>query len=299
MKKRIEVRSQHEFDVCIAAGNVAIVIGCIVVAWENSSVEAWENSSVVARGNSSVVARENSSVVARENSSVVARENSSVEAWENSSVEAWENSSVEAWGNSSVVAWGNSSVEARGNSSVVAWENSSVEARENSSVEAWGNVFIRLFSAIRIKASASVVVMMHGEAKSLSGGRKLKAAKPKTAKAWCAHWGVEVKKDVALLYKAVNADYNSPRGMSYAPGSIPVAPDWDGGKAECGGGLHFSPSPAMARSFHSGAKRYMACPVALSDIAVHPDGDYTEKVKARGCCSPCFEVDKHGKPISD
>ncbi len=59
MVKRIEVRSQVEFDACVKDGNIAIVIGCSVVAWGNSSV------------------------VARENSSVVARENSSVEAWGN------------------------------------------------------------------------------------------------------------------------------------------------------------------------------------------------------------------------
>jgi hypothetical protein len=46
MKKRTEVRSQAEFDACINLGNIAVVIGCSVVAWGNSSV--------VARGNSSV-----------------------------------------------------------------------------------------------------------------------------------------------------------------------------------------------------------------------------------------------------
>ena len=154
MKQRIEVRSQAEFNACVEAGNIAIVIGC--------SVEARGNSSVEARGNSSVVARENSSVVAWENSSVVAGENSSVVARENSSVVARENSSVEARENSSVVAQGNSSVEA--------WENSSVEARENSSVVARENVFVRLFAARKVKVSTSCVVMIHGQAKSLIGG---------------------------------------------------------------------------------------------------------------------------------
>ena len=59
MKTRVEVRSQAEFDACIKASNIAVVIGCSVVAWENSSVVARENSSVVAWGNSSVVARGN------------------------------------------------------------------------------------------------------------------------------------------------------------------------------------------------------------------------------------------------
>ena len=136
MKQRIEVRSQAEFDACVAVGNIAIVIGCRVVAWGNSSV--------VARGNSSVVAR----------------------------------------GNSSVVAWGNSSV--------VAWENSSVVARENSSVVARGNVFVRLFSALSVKASAFVSVVKHGPAHMLAGGRVMDAApEPKTGAEWCDFNGID------------------------------------------------------------------------------------------------------------
>mgnify|MGYP001617184426 CR=1 FL=1 len=232
MTKRIEVRSQAQFDACIKAGNIAVVIGCRVVAW----------------GNSSVVARENSSVV--------------------------------AWGNSSVVA------------------------RENSSVEAWGNVFIRLFCALKIKASAHVVVMLHGEAKKIIGGKRIKANKPKTPKSWCDHHGVKTTNGVATLFKAVDEDYSTSNARKvnifYKPGEVPVALDWDGGKAECGGGLHFSPAPSVALSFNPNAKKFVACPVKLKDISVHPDGYHPYKVKARGCCAPVYEVDRKGnrmKPL--
>jgi hypothetical protein len=80
-----------------------------------------------------------------------------------------------AWGNSSVEARENSSVEAWGNSSVVAWENSSVVARENS--------FVRLFSALKVRASAYVAVMVHGQARELTGGRQIQALDPETATA--------------------------------------------------------------------------------------------------------------------
>lgn len=53
----------------------------------------------------------------------------------------------------------------------------------------------------------------------------------------------------------------------------------------------------MARSFNDAATKYVGCPVALADIAVHPDGCYPEKVKARGCCAPVFEVDEDGERI--
>ena len=217
MQKRIEVRSQAEFDACVKLGNIAVVINC--------RVEARENSSVVAR----------------------------------------ENSSVEAWG--------------------------------NSSVEAWGNVFVRLFSALSVKASLHVSIMVHGKAKTLTGGKRTQANVPKTSKQWCAHYGVEVKKGVATLYKALNEGFVSPHGIAYAPGTIPKAPDWDGGEKECGGGLHFSPHPQMAAAFNTGAKLFVACPVALKDIVVHPEGQYPEKIKASKCCGPVWQVDRKGKKI--
>jgi hypothetical protein len=235
-KKRIEVRSQAEFDACIADGNIAIVIGC--------------------------------------------------------SVEARENSSVEAWGNSSVVARGNSSVEARGNSSVVAWENSSVEA--------WGYVFIRLFRALRIRASIGVVIMRHDEAKAEIEGDAtiVERSLPTTAEEWCTYHGIEVKDGVAVLYKALGDDFQSPHGGDYKPGTTPVASDWDDGRRECGGGLHFSPTPAMARSFKADATKYVACPVSLADMRSPQSGDqYPEKIKAKGVCAPCYECDKSGKAI--
>ena len=201
----------------------------------------------------------------------------------------------------SVEAWGNSSVVARGNSSVVARENSSVVARENSSVEAWENVFVRLFSALKIKASAHVAIMQHGTARSIDGGRVLEVNKPSTSAEWCDHYGVTVSNGIATLFKAVDDDYSTHRArvvdITYAPGAIPVAPDWDGGEEECGGGLHASPHPKMALEFNSSAKHFVACPVRLDDIVVHPDGKYPHKVKFKGCAAPTYEVDRNGNRV--
>ncbi len=284
-----------------------------VKAYENSSVEVWENSSVEARGNSSVEAYGNSFVKAygnsfveaRRNSFVKARGNSSVEAWgnsfvearENSSVKAYENSSVEAWRNSSVEARGNSSVKARENSFVKAYENSSVEARGNSSVKAWGNVFVRLFNCLKIEISISVIVMRHNKKIKVDGGTVIDGLKPQNAREWCDFYGIKINNGKAVLFKAVDINYDSYRGFSYSPRTIPVAPDWDGGKKECGNGLHFSSHPRIANSFFNSAVRFLACPINLSDIAVHPDGKYPKKIKARGCCDPIWEVDINGKEI--
>jgi hypothetical protein len=82
------------------------------------------------------------------------------------------------------VARDKSSVVARDNSRVEAWENVNVEARGNCSVEARGNVIIRLFSALKITATAYVTIIKHGTAATLEGGRQLDAEPfPKDASA--------------------------------------------------------------------------------------------------------------------
>ena len=119
-----------------------------------------------------------------------------------------------------------------------------------------------------------------------------------TAALWCKEHHVKVVRGVATVYKAVRDDYKSSRGGDYSPGSKPVAHDWDGGKKECGGGLHFSPHPLDALYFDEQATRFMVCKVRLADMrAPKAADDYPHKIKARGCCAPCVECDRTGKVL--
>jgi hypothetical protein len=102
---------------------------------------------------------------------------------------------------------------------------------------------------------------------------------------------------IAVLYKAVRSDYKSSHGMSYAPGTTPKAPDWDGGKEECGGGLHFSFAPFAAKDFDSEAVLFVACPVKVSEIIVHKHAQHPGKIKAPRVAEPCWEVDIYGNKI--
>jgi hypothetical protein len=226
-------------------------------------------------------------------------------------VVAWESSQphVEAWGSSQphvvaressqphVVAWGSSQphVEAWGSSQphVEAWGSSQPH------VEAAGYVQLSLRGAVTGKAGKDVAVLKHGTKVKLKGGKHTQVV-VKTARQWCDYYGVRVKDGVATLYKGLAEDFTaSPTHGSflYKPGTKPVAPDWDGGNQECGRGLHFSPHPKMTLEFRSDAKKFVACPVALKDIAVHPDGTYPQKCKARGCCAPIWECDINGNRI--
>jgi hypothetical protein len=133
----------------------------------------------------------------------------------------------------------------------------------------------------------------------VSGGIIVRIPQLKTAKEWCRRYGIKVKDGIALLYKSIDSNYKSARGGDYTPKSTPVANDWDGGKKECGGGLHFSPVPSAALEFYNKPNnRFVACPVALKDMR-HPKStdQYPNKIKAKGCCGPVWECDIEGNPI--
>ena len=194
----------------------------------------------------------------------------------------------------SIVAWGSSQPR------VVAWWSSQprVEARGSSRprVEAWGYVQLSLFGRrISATASAMVSVLLDGGA-TCSGGNQVEVRRH-TPEEWCSYYGLPVVDGVVTLFKALNSGFRSPYGGDYTPGTVPVAADWDGGVKECGGGLHFSPSPRAALEFNDAAVCFVACPVALADLSIHPDGSMPQKVKARGCCAPVWEVDEDGNRI--
>ena len=132
----------------------------------------------------------------------------------------------------------------------------------------------------------------------IDGGHVVAIPAIRTVAQWCEHYGVAVADGIATLFKAVRDDYRSAHGLPYAPGTIPTAPDWDGGTAECGGGLHFCASPHEAAGFDTEATRYVACPVRVADIVVHYPANYPHKIKAPGCCAPVWECDIDGQAVT-
>ena len=174
-----------------------------------------------------------------------------------------------------------------------------VECSDTSSPRVDASGFARLLATgpVVITASDNVYVLANHVA-LVEGGYIVEYQEPRTASDWCSHYGVSVRDGVATLYKAVDDNFKSSHGMSYEPGSQPSASDWDGGKAECGGGLHFSPRPMLAQRFAKNATRYVACPVALDEIVVHAYASYPNKVKAPRVCGPIVEVDIYSEPVA-
>lgn len=203
---------------------------------------------------------------------------------------------------SQVTAYGSSQVRACNSSQVTACDSSQVRAYGSSQVRAYDSSQVTACGSSQVRASKYVAVTkQQGFTGKVFGGVVIEIPAVDTAEKWCEFYGAEAIDGIVTLYKAVDDDYATEKsrdaGIFYAPGSMPSAPDWDGGEKECGGGLHFSPSPAHALPFNRYTTKFVACPVKASEIVVHFPAIYPEKVKAPGVCAPCWEVGIDGNKI--
>ena len=240
---------------------------------DSSRAVLWNSSRAELRNSSHAVLWNSSRAVLRNSSHAVLRDSSHAELRDSSHAELWNSSRAELW-----------------NSSHAALRDSShAELRNSSHAELW--------DSSRAGASRYAALHIHGSDAKAKGGVQIKVPISKTARDWCAFYGVTVEAGLAILFKAVRDDFRSAHGTLYAPGSTPKADDWDGGKAECGGGLHFSFHPQAAKEFDSCARRFVACPVLLKHVKVHPNAEYPEKIKASQVDAPIWECDEHGEPI--
>jgi hypothetical protein len=310
----VNVTTQAALDKALANGDIPVCRDGFFVVGGNSTVRAWDNSTVRAGGNSTVRAGGNSTVEAWDNSTVRAWGNSTVEAGDNSTVRAGGNSTVEAGGNSTVEAWGNSTVRAGGNSTVRAWDNSTVragdnstvraggnstvEAGGNSTVEAWDNSTVEAWGNSTVRAGKYVAIHRRGLASTIKGGIVIQVPTCETVEEFCDYYDLKPKRKKVVLFKLVNDDFRSDHGADYSPGSKTTCSDWND-HPSCGGGLHFSPRPMLARKYSNGT-RFVACEVALDTIVTISDavvGSTVDKVKAPAC-RVLFECDEDGERIT-
>jgi hypothetical protein len=106
---------------------------------------------------------------------------------------------------------------------------------------------------------------------------------------------VDVKKGKAVVYKLLHANFVSGHGTTYQPGTLATCPDWNA-RAECGGGLHFSPRPFMARKYSNGT-RFVACEIEVDGAVVINDfGSKPDKLKAK-FCKVLYECDADGEKV--
>jgi hypothetical protein len=151
-------------------------------------------------------------------------------------------------------------------------------------------------AASTVRAAPLVAVHLHKSTVNVTGGVVLDhtGVAEMDGKTWCEYHGVEIKRGVATLFKAVNDKWTTARGTDYSPGALPTCDDWNV-KPVCGGGLHFGPTPVHALAYHPEAKRFVAVGVKVSELVQIP-GE-TAKAKAPRVVRACVEVDITGKEI--
>ena len=151
------------------------------------------------------------------------------------------------------------------------------------------------FSGIVVDSDGRVLNADHAarlrEPIEVTIARTAKAGKAARA-AWLKDRGLPVRAGTVIMFKAVRDDGRSYHGMRYAVGSTVTAGDY-APAAECGQGLHFSPTVGEARSYDGQATRFLACAVDVRTMI--PLGD--DKVKARSC-RVLHEVDENHRKIS-
>ncbi|AYF30636.1 hypothetical protein CSH63_24965 [Micromonospora tulbaghiae] len=116
--------------------------------------------------------------------------------------------------------------------------------------------------------------------------------------AWCDHHGVTVTDGTAVLYKALGDDLTAGQEYGkptvYTVGQTVTCDDWRDDD-DCGGGLHFSPTPHQASQYHYNATRWLAVEVDVATL--RPIDGGTPKAKAPSC-RVLREVDAFGRLIA-
>ena len=210
-------------------------------------------------------------------------------AWGSAHVVARGSAHVEARDSAHVEAWGSAHVVARDSAHVVARDSAHVVARDSAHVEAWGSA--------HVEAGPYVSILQRSSTVSCRGGTRL-GHKPLSSTAWLAANGVSASRGFVTLYKRTEPrTYHTCNGVNYVPGRKVVAPDWDrkfGG--ECGSGLHFCATAKATKRFRDKGV-FVACRVAVKDIATLPAfSQYPDKIRARAC-KVLYECDEDGKKV--
>ena len=272
----VYVRTQEELDEAIAKPECHEVVVCsprgVCLKIRDSrgkNVEVSGDAVVEVSGDTRVRAFGAAAVEVSGNVTVRAFENALVNALDNSTVRAWDCTTVVAYGSATVSAGDHATVRAWSNSTISAYDHATVSAGDHATVMACGRAYVDAYGSATVKAGICVPVHVYSKTVTHQGGViiDMTAIDVNDPETWCAMHLVEVGEDgQAHLYKALDADLNA--GHDYRLTNYPIGhvvddtANWvDNNK--CGGGLHVSPTPWLAKTYYKEASRFVevCCPV--------------------------------------
>lgn len=306
---RVVVRSQAELDEALARTDLTYADDEIVIdsprgEWlvvgdtRGLDVRAYGSATVHASDSATVRAYDSATVLASDSATVRAFGSAAVRAYEYATVTASNSATVRAYEYATVAASDFVTVHASGSSTVTASGSATVRAYEYATVAASGSATVRAYDSTTVTAGSHVATHRHSTRATLHGGTiidhtSLDLNNPQT---WADYTGAHIQDGEVVLYKAVDDTLTA--GHSWAPTAYPIGQavaceDWRDDN-DCGGGLHASPHPHQALSYHSDAARMLRVAAPLDSI--RPIG--TDKAKA-----PRFrvldEVSLTGRPLTD
>ena len=271
-----------------------------VCAYDSSTVRAYDSAIVRACDSATVCASGSATVDAYDSATVRASGSATVYACESSTVYAYESSTVDAYDSATVCAYDSATVRAYDSVTVDAYGSATVRASDSVTVYAYGSSNIRAYDSATVDAGRYVAVHLYSQRVAITGGVVIDMTDIDLADAatWCDLAGIAVENGSALVYKYVDADFNAGHNhtlTAYRPGETVTATDWNP-VAERGGGLHFGPSPKVARNLAwrglGPTARWVLCEIDLAEAVGVGD-----KIKARSC-RVLYEVDALGKAVS-
>jgi hypothetical protein len=184
-----------------------------------------------------------------------------------------------------------------------------VEGSSTPTIETWGSstptietwesstptIVTRESSTLigRVGKFSMVSVLQHDQSNvKLPGAVLLRTPESiETVEDWIDYYGCEqAKRGSVVVFKCVDDTLRSHYKTLYEVGEEVKCADWSSAP-ECGGGLHFSPSPSAAQRYSNGGSRFLACSVRVKDIVLLGD-----KLKTPSC-KVLYEVDWDGKRV--
>jgi hypothetical protein len=267
-----------------------------VRAYDSATVTASDSATVTAYGSATVTAYDSATVTASDSATVTAYGSATVTASDSATVTAYDSATVTASDSATVTAYGSATVRAYDSATVRAYDSATVRAYDSATVRAYGSATVRAYGSATVTASKYVAVHLHSKKVKLTGGVVIDVTDIDLSDraTWLDYHGIRTSRGRVVVFKAVDDKWSTDRGFVYKPGAKLEAPDWNA-RNECGGGLHFSPSPSHALAYHNGATKYVAVSVAVDDLVPITGG--TAKCKARAC-KVLHEVDLDGKKVA-
>lgn len=275
----VHVCTQEELDKALAKPKCHEVVirsprgVCLNISDSHGkNVEVSGNATVTVAGDTKVTAFGDAVVDVSGNVTVRAFENATVNALDNSTVRACDCVTVAAFGDSTVMARGYVSVTAYDNSTVRACDCVSVAAYDDATVMAGGRAYVDAYGSATVKAGSCVPVHVYSKAVTHQGGViiDMTAVDANDPETWCAMHLVEVGEDgQAHLYKALDADLNA--GHYYRLTNYPIGhvvddtANWVDNN-RCGGGLHVSPTPWLAKTYYPEASRFVEVCCSVEEL---------------------------------